>query len=36
MLKINYLGLRLTVEGMLPLMEPGGAIVTVGSTAALG
>lgn len=36
MLKINYLGLRLTVEGMLPLMEPGGAIVAVGSTAALG
>ena len=35
-LKINYLGLRLMIEGMLPLMEPGGAIVTVGSTAALG
>ena len=35
-LKINYLGLRLMVEGMLPLMERCGAIVTVGSTAALG
>jgi NAD(P)-dependent dehydrogenase (short-subunit alcohol dehydrogenase family) len=35
-LKINYLGLRLMVEGMLPWMNPGGAIVTVGSTAALG
>jgi NAD(P)-dependent dehydrogenase (short-subunit alcohol dehydrogenase family) len=35
-LKINYLGLRLMIEGMLPLMERGGAIVTVGSTAALG
>jgi NAD(P)-dependent dehydrogenase (short-subunit alcohol dehydrogenase family) len=35
-LKINYLGMRLMVEHMLSLMEPGGAIVTVGSTAALG
>jgi NAD(P)-dependent dehydrogenase (short-subunit alcohol dehydrogenase family) len=35
-LKINYLGLRLMIEGMLPLMNPAGAVVTVGSTAALG
>jgi NAD(P)-dependent dehydrogenase (short-subunit alcohol dehydrogenase family) len=34
--KINYLGMRLMTEQMLPLMRPGGAIVTVGSTAALG
>jgi NAD(P)-dependent dehydrogenase (short-subunit alcohol dehydrogenase family) len=35
-LTINYLGTRLMVEGMLPLMRRGGAIVTVGSTAGLG
>ena len=35
-LTINYLGTRLVVEGMLPLMRRGGAIITVGSTAALG
>ena len=35
-LTINYLGTRLMVEGMLPSMRRGGAIITVGSTAALG
>jgi NAD(P)-dependent dehydrogenase (short-subunit alcohol dehydrogenase family) len=35
-LKINYLGMRLMIDGLLPLMEPGGAIVTIGSAAALG
>ena len=34
-LAVSYLGTRLMVEGMLPLMRRGGAIVTVGSTAAL-
>ncbi len=35
-LKVNYLGMRLMVEGMLPLLRQGGSIVTVASTAALG
>ncbi|MEV6337768.1 coniferyl-alcohol dehydrogenase [Nocardia vinacea] len=35
-LKVNYLGMRLTVEGMLPRLRHGGAIVTVASVAALG
>ncbi|MFJ1454824.1 SDR family oxidoreductase [Nocardia sp. N2S4-5] len=35
-LTVNYLGMRLTVEGMLPLLRRGGAIVTVASVAALG
>ncbi|WP_433621214.1 SDR family oxidoreductase [Nocardia sp. CA-120079] len=35
-LKVNYLGMRLTVEGMLPLLRHDGAIVTVASVAALG
>lgn len=35
-LKVNYLGMRLMAEGMLPLLRPGGSIVTVASTAALG
>lgn len=35
-LTINYLGMRLMTEGMLPLMRPGGAVVAVASTAALG
>ncbi len=35
-LKVNYLGMRLMVEGMLPRLRHGGAIVTVASVAALG
>ena len=35
-LKVNYLGMRLMAEGMLPLLNEGGSIVTVASTAALG
>lgn len=35
-LKVNYLGMRLITEGMLPLMRPGGSVVAVASTAALG
>src|SRR5690348_17264044 len=35
-LKVNYLGMRLMTEGMLPLLRQGGSIVTVASTAALG
>lgn len=35
-LKVNYLGMRLIAEGMLPVMRHGGAIVTVASVAALG
>jgi NAD(P)-dependent dehydrogenase (short-subunit alcohol dehydrogenase family) len=35
-LKVNYLGMRLMAEGMLPLLREGGSIVTVASTAALG
>ncbi|MQY24118.1 SDR family oxidoreductase [Nocardia macrotermitis] len=35
-LKVNYLGMRLLAEGMLPLLREGGAIVTVASVAALG
>jgi NAD(P)-dependent dehydrogenase (short-subunit alcohol dehydrogenase family) len=35
-LNVNYLGMRLMVEGMLPLLNEGGSIVTVASTAALG
>ena len=35
-LLVNYLGMRLMVEGMLPRMRRGGAIVTVASTAAVG
>src|ERR1700730_4366373 len=35
-LKVNYLGMRLTTEGMLPLLRAGGSIVAVASTAALG
>lgn len=35
-LRVNYLGMRRMVEGMLPLLRPGGAIVTVASVAALG
>ena len=35
-LKVNYLGMRLMTEGMLPLLHPGGSIVAVASTAALG
>ncbi|OCB26375.1 short-chain dehydrogenase [Mycobacterium malmoense] len=35
-LKVNYLGMRLMTQGMLPLMNPGGSIVVVASTAALG
>src|SRR5690625_4270148 len=35
-LTINYLGMRLMTEAMLPLMRPGGAVVAVASTAALG
>ncbi|MGX6509655.1 coniferyl-alcohol dehydrogenase [Rhodococcus sp. SJ-2] len=35
-LKVNYLGMRLFVEGMLPLLREGGAVVTVASVAALG
>ncbi|UGT62523.1 SDR family oxidoreductase [Nocardia asteroides] len=35
-LAVNYLGLRRTVTGMLPLLRTGGAVVTVASVAALG
>ncbi|MGW4365850.1 coniferyl-alcohol dehydrogenase [Nocardia takedensis] len=35
-LRVNYLGMRLFTTGMLPLLRPGGAIVTVASVAALG
>jgi len=35
-LKVNYLGMRLMVEGMLPRLREGGAVVTVASTAGLG
>ncbi|WP_102145553.1 coniferyl-alcohol dehydrogenase [Mycobacterium hubeiense] len=35
-LKVNYLGMRLMTEGMLPRMRPGGSIVAVASTAAVG
>ncbi|KUI09716.1 short-chain dehydrogenase [Mycolicibacterium acapulense] len=35
-LKVNYLGMRLVIEGMLPRMRHGGSIVAVASTAALG
>lgn len=35
-LKVNYLGMRLMAEGMLPHLREGGAIVTVASVAALG
>jgi NAD(P)-dependent dehydrogenase (short-subunit alcohol dehydrogenase family) len=35
-LTVNYLGLRLMTEGMLPLMRRGGSVVAVASTAALG
>jgi len=35
-LNVNYLGMRLMAEGMLPLLNEGGSIVTVASTAALG
>jgi NAD(P)-dependent dehydrogenase (short-subunit alcohol dehydrogenase family) len=34
--RINYLGMRLIIAGVLPLMRRGGAIVTVASTAAAG
>jgi NAD(P)-dependent dehydrogenase (short-subunit alcohol dehydrogenase family) len=34
-LKVNYLGLRLMAEGILPLLRQGGAIVAVASTAGL-
>lgn len=35
-LTVNYLGMRLMAEGMLPLLRQGGSIVAVASTAALG
>lgn len=35
-LTVNYLGMRRTIEGMLPLLRAGGAVVTVASTAATG
>ncbi|NLE78471.1 MAG: SDR family NAD(P)-dependent oxidoreductase, partial [Rhodococcus sp.] len=35
-LKVNYLGMRLFAEGMLPHLAHGGSIVTVASVAALG
>ena len=35
-LKVNYLGMRLMTEGMLPLLHRGGSVVAVASTAALG
>lgn len=35
-LKVNYLGMRLMTEGMLPLLRRGGSVVAVASTAALG
>lgn len=35
-LKVNYLGMRLMTEGMLPLLGHGGSVVAIASTAALG
>lgn len=35
-LAVNYLGMRLVAEGMLPRLRRGGSIVAVASTAALG
>jgi NAD(P)-dependent dehydrogenase (short-subunit alcohol dehydrogenase family) len=35
-LRVNYLGMRLMTEGMLPLLRQGGSVVAVASTAALG
>ncbi|MGW5382625.1 coniferyl-alcohol dehydrogenase [Nocardia sp. NPDC003963] len=35
-LAVNYFGMRLMTEGMLPRLREGGAIVTVASVAALG
>ncbi|MGV0837292.1 coniferyl-alcohol dehydrogenase [Mycolicibacterium thermoresistibile] len=35
-LTVNYLGMRLMTEGMLPRLREGGAIVAVASTAAVG
>ena len=35
-LKVNYLGMRLMVEGMLPRLRAGGSVVVIASTAALG
>ncbi|MEU4312294.1 coniferyl-alcohol dehydrogenase [Nocardia sp. NPDC024068] len=35
-LAVNYLGMRLMTEGMLPRLREGGSIVTVASVAALG
>ncbi|MFD6856231.1 coniferyl-alcohol dehydrogenase [Rhodococcus sp. NPDC060090] len=35
-LKVNYLGMRLFAEGMLPLLRNGGSVVTVASVAAIG
>ncbi|MEU1981102.1 coniferyl-alcohol dehydrogenase [Nocardia sp. NPDC019395] len=35
-LAVNYLGMRLMTQGMLPRLREGGAIVTVASVAALG
>jgi NAD(P)-dependent dehydrogenase (short-subunit alcohol dehydrogenase family) len=35
-LKVNYLGMRLMTDGMLPLLRQGGSVVAVASTAALG
>jgi NAD(P)-dependent dehydrogenase (short-subunit alcohol dehydrogenase family) len=35
-LRVNYLGMRLMTEGMLPLLREGGSVVAVASTAALG
>lgn len=35
-LTVNYLGMRLMVEGMLPRLRPGGSIVVVASVAGLG
>lgn len=35
-LTINYLGTRLMVEGMLPRLRPGGAVIAVASVAAFG
>jgi NAD(P)-dependent dehydrogenase (short-subunit alcohol dehydrogenase family) len=35
-LRVNYLGMRLMTEGMLPLLTQGGSVVAVASTAALG
>ncbi|MGV0741882.1 SDR family oxidoreductase [Mycolicibacterium sp. XJ870] len=35
-LRVNYLGVRLMTEGVLPLLRRGGSVVAVASTAALG